>query len=74
MSQSFVEERLKAPATANFCSYGDATVTDLGGGRFKVLAYVDAENSFGAKLRNHYTCVLKSSDGSTWSLESLDMQ
>lgn len=73
MSQSFVEKRLKAPSTADFCSYSDATVTDLGGGRFRVSAYVDAQNSFGAKIRTRYTCVLKSTDGDTWTLESIDM-
>jgi hypothetical protein len=73
MSQGFTEKHLKAPSTADFCSYSDATVTDLGGGRFRVSAYVDAENSFGAKIRTIYTCVLKSTDGKTWTLESLDM-
>lgn len=73
MSQSFVEKRLKAPSTADFCSYSDATVTDLGDGRFRVSAYVDAQNSFGAKIRTNYTCVLKSTDGDTWTLESLNM-
>jgi hypothetical protein len=73
MSQRFVEKGLKAPSTAHFCSYSGATVTDLGGGRFRVSAYVDAENSFGAKIRTNYTCVLKSTDGDTWTLESLHM-
>jgi len=73
ISKQFVEKRLKAPSTADFCSYSDATVTDLGGGRFKVIAYVDAQNSFGAKIRTNYTCVVKSTDGDTWSLESINI-
>jgi hypothetical protein len=73
MSQSFVEKMLKAPSTADFCSYSDATVTDLGDGRFRVSAYVDAQNSFGAKIRTNYTSVLKTTDGNRWMLESLHM-
>lgn len=73
MSQNFVEKRLKAPSTAEFCSYSDATVLDLGDGRFRVSAYVNAENSFGAKVRTTYICVLKSKDGDTWTLERLNM-
>ena len=73
MSKKFVEERLKAPSSADFCSYSDATVTDLGGGRFSVSAYVDAQNSFGATIRTYYSCVLRSTDGDTWTLESLDI-
>ena len=73
MSQTFVEKRLKSPSTADFCSYSDATVTDLGSGKFRVSAYVDAQNSFGAQIRTNYTCVLKSTDGDTWTLESINL-
>jgi len=74
MSQEFVKDRLKAPGTAKFPWYDESFVDDLGGGRFRVTAYVDAENSFGAKLRTHYTCVLSSSDGDRWSLENIEVE
>ncbi len=73
MSQQFVERQLKAPSTADFCSYSEAQVIDLGGGKFRVLAYVDAENSFGAKIRMHYDCTLETTNGEEWTLENLDM-
>jgi len=73
MSQEFVKERLKAPSTADFPWYDESFVTDLGGGRFRVSAYVDAQNSFGAKIRSKYTCILKSTDGDTWTLESINI-
>ena len=73
MSQQFVKDELKAPSTADFPSYNESFVSDLGGGKFSVSAYVDSQNSFGAKLRNHYTCVLKSEGGDRWRKESLDI-
>lgn len=71
-SQWFVEKRLKAPGTADFPVYIDSFVTDLGGGKFKVESYVDAENSFGAKLRTQYTCIVRA-DGSGWKLEKINI-
>ena len=72
MSKEFVIKRLKAPSTADFPWYDESFVTDLGGGEFRVSAYVDAQNSFGAKIRSNYTCVLKSTDGNNWTLESIN--
>lgn len=72
-SQEFVKDKLKAPSTAKFPWYSEVVVTDLGGGRFRVSAYVDAQNSFGAQIRTRYTCVLKGADELNWTLESISM-
>jgi hypothetical protein len=57
MSKEFVKQRLKAPASADF-HWGtqgpDVSVMYVGGCTHEVRAYVDAENSFGAKLRSRY--------------------
>ena len=53
-----VEDRLKAPSTADFCSFGEMEATYLGDDRWKVTGYVDAENSFGAMLRQNWTVTL----------------
>ncbi|QYM63489.1 hypothetical protein [Microbacterium sp. Se5.02b] len=45
-----IKERLKAPATAEFVSAA------TGSGTWTVSGTVDAENSFGAKLRSTYQC------------------
>jgi hypothetical protein len=77
MAQKFVKDGLKAPATADFGSvFGDYQnsndiVTDLGRGKFRVVAWVDAQNSFGAKIRNHFVCELENVAGNTWRLTSL---
>ncbi|WP_300265884.1 hypothetical protein [Microbacterium sp.] len=47
-----IEEKLKAPSTAEF----DSTAT--GSGTWTVVGTVDAENSFGAKLRSSYQCTV----------------
>lgn len=47
-----VKDMLKAPSTASFDS--DAT----GDGTWKVTGTVDAENSFGAKIRSAYSCTV----------------
>ena len=70
-SQRFVEQRLKAPSSADFCSYTDANVEYLGNGRYRVIAYVDSQNSFGAELRTRYKCILKHEGGYDWYLEGL---
>lgn len=59
MSQAFVDQVIKAPATAKYGT--DITsVQRVGGGAGKevymIRNYVDSENSYGAMLRTYYTC------------------
>jgi len=72
-SQVYVQDQLKAPSSAKFPYSGDAsavTITDLGNHVAKVTAYVDAQNSFGAMIRTHYTATLKWVSGSDWTVTS----
>lgn len=57
MSQSFVKEALKAPATAEFPMISDrgVSVAVKGNCKFTVVAFVDSQNSFGAMLRTKYS-------------------
>ena len=77
MAQQFVERSLKSPGSADygglFSDYQspEDVVTDLGGGKYRVKAWVDAQNAFGAKLRNHFICELEHVGGDTWQLTSL---
>ncbi len=57
-AQDIVNSNLKAPSTAKFCSYTEATVTHSGGSDYTVEGYVDAENSYGAKIRTNFTVTL----------------
>ncbi|MBK3432468.1 hypothetical protein JJD73_00760 [Pseudomonas fluorescens] len=77
MSQNFVKQRLKAPSTAEF-----PYMTDRGVGvdvlpncSFEVSAYVDAQNAFGAAIRNTYTVKMSYDRVSkTWRAAELDIQ
>ena len=62
-SQFFVEEKLKAPATAKF-DYSVRATTQLNDTVFLVKSFVDSENSFGALLRMDYSCTITFSNGS----------
>ncbi len=69
--QSFVEDRLKSPKSADFPFAGARGVTSLGQGRYKVQSYVDSQNSFGANIRTNFEGVIVRGDGS-WQLEYLN--
>ena len=75
IAQNYVEIALKAPSTADFPTF-DYTAQNLGNGKWKVVSYVDAQNSFGAQIRNDWSVVLihKGGDWSyntNWELEEL---
>jgi hypothetical protein len=80
-AQQFVEQRLKAPSTAEYGSLWDGTyqnpddcVTNLGGGSYRVVGWVDAQNSFGAKIRSHFVVSLSTTNGGkTWSLTDIQI-
>jgi GTP1/Obg family GTP-binding protein len=70
MSQDFVKKQLKAPATADFPRFTneDVHVNYLGDCTHDVVAYVDAQNSFGAKIRSNYHVKLRNEKGTdTWT-------
>jgi hypothetical protein len=72
--KSFVEKRLKAPSTADFESYSQELVSEGGAGSFEVHGTVDAQNSFGAKLRSNFRCSLHSDQAGNWLLDSINIQ
>jgi hypothetical protein len=56
-----ITNQLKAPSTASFSS--DPKITDLGNGEYQISTYVDAQNSFGAKIRSNVTATVKYQGG-----------
>lgn len=74
MCQQFLEDRLVAPATADFPGPYTRFTTSLGRNRFKVDAYVDSENGFGANLRSDFVCTVSYKGNDTWNLESLEVE
>jgi hypothetical protein len=76
MSQEFVKKRMKVPSTASFpwITADGVTVDERAKCEFRVSAYVDAENSFGAKLRTAYRVALKyTSADENWHLTDITM-
>lgn len=54
-AQDVAEQSLKSPSTAKFCSIMDVDVYDQGNNNYAIIGYVDAENSYGAKMRTNFT-------------------
>jgi hypothetical protein len=66
MCERFVEDNLKSPSTAEFDSTGSGA-----GKHWTVTGTVDSENSFGAMMRNDYSCELTYEGNDRWRLDSL---
>lgn len=66
MSQEFIKKQLKAPATADFPLGSDGHVKYMGDSVFYIESYVDAQNSFGANLRNNYSGTIKFKGNDNW--------
>jgi RNA polymerase subunit RPABC4/transcription elongation factor Spt4 len=75
MAQKFVTNPLKSPRSAKWPGMFEKYdhVQSLGGGRYRVRSWVDAQNTFGALIRTNYTAVVIDKGGDTWGLESLDI-
>ena len=54
--QEWVKQQLKAPGSADF---GGQSATGSGQGPWTITGWVDAQNSFGAKLRTNWTCSVR---------------
>jgi hypothetical protein len=63
--ERFIEDRLKAPASAEF----DLATTG-GPVSFTSVGTVDSQNSFGAMIRNDVSCTLHLT-GETWYLDAI---
>jgi predicted amidophosphoribosyltransferase len=65
-AKEMISKTLKAPSTATWQDITEFEVTDVPGGKntWQVRGYVDAENSYGAKLRSNFKAIIfKEPDG-----------
>jgi len=69
MIQQFTKKRLKAPLTARFEPGALLKVQRHGDHSFSIDSYVDAQNSFGAVIRQHFSCKVLY-QGTQWELVS----
>lgn len=66
--EEFVKDRLKSPSTADFSEEERLQMTDT---VFVVTGAVDSENSFGAMIRNDFTCKVRYTGNENWHLAKL---
>lgn len=57
--QLHVQDKLKAPSSADFPASSSTNIQDAGNNTFEIRSYVDAQNSFGAKLRTYFFCKIQ---------------
>jgi len=74
-SQAYVKTALKSPASAKF-PFADYEYKKYEDDSYLITSYVDAQNNFGAMIRNNYTAVLKylggeDADPNNWELKEL---
>lgn len=67
-----VEAQLRSPASADFPWGHVAGVEILGGDRYRLRSYVDAQNAFGALIRNNFTCDATGRPGSMRATATLE--
>lgn len=67
MCEEFVKDRLKSPGSADFSGQRESNT----GTAWTSSGAVDSENSFGATMRNTYTCTVRFAGGDKWTLVSL---
>lgn len=76
-SRNFVKMTLKSPSTAKFPRF-EVVASDLGNDTYMISSYVDAQNSFGATIRNSWAVKLRylggdDADISNWNLLEMTM-
>lgn len=69
MAHQIMEQTLKSPSTADFCSTANAMVREEGG-LFVVSSCVDSQNGFGAMIRTDFTITMKC-DNDRWVMVDL---
>jgi len=77
MSQNFVKQRLKSPSSADF-PYSSSDGVHIGrvaDCSYQVIAFVDSQNGFGARIRSRYSVTMTATpDGKRWSAKDLVIQ
>ena len=76
MMEEFVKQRLRSPSTADFPGVfqGRADhVEYLGNQTYKIRSWVDAQNGFGATIRNNFVGEISQVDEQNWQLISLEI-
>ncbi len=71
--EQFVTARLKSPSTAKFPWINETRTVKQPDGSYRVTAWVDSQNAFGATLRANWTCEVRPNGPQRWKLVDLKM-
>lgn len=72
-AEQAVREQLKSPSTAKFSTQSKTTITS-DGDTWTVEGWVEAQNSFGATVRNNYTVVITFTGKNQYSIDSCTIE
>jgi len=67
-AEKIVKSNLKSPSTAEFCKHKEYTIT-CSGDTWTIKGYVDAQNSFGATLRNNFTVKITFTSSTKYTID-----
>lgn len=70
-AREIVKEQLKVPSSAEFQKAYEVNVVEVGDAKYSFQFWVEAENSFGAKVRTTYNCTMLRKDDK-WHLMRLE--
>lgn len=70
--KDIVSDRLKSPSSAKFCTKSQATIK-RSGDTWTVSGYVDADNSFGASIRNNFTVEITFTSDTDYTIDRCDI-
>lgn len=72
MAKEMVKAELKAPSTASFPWDSSAYTITKSGNQYTVKGYVDAQNSFGAKIRSKFeACFTYEMEGAKYRIHKV---
>jgi len=75
MAQTFVDERLVSPSSADYPTMRDPTVkVQEVEGQWYVAGYVDSDNALGASIRTRYNVVMQQLPNSKWRLVDIEIE
>lgn len=69
IARKIVKNKLKSPSTAKFCDTTDASIS-CSGNTWTVRGWVEAQNSFGAVIRNNFTVKFTFTSKDVYTIDS----
>lgn len=73
-AEEFVKQNLKSPSTAEFSSFNESKINIFEDQECWVSGFVDAQNSFGAMIRNNYVVKMRYNNDNTFTLIDIDLK